>query len=202
LNLFVSGIHAKVVPVSGRDFVFFRTLPYQHLERFVSEPFLAEIRMFGFGFAPRGWAKLDGQILPINQNQPLFALLGTTYGGDGRTTFALPDLRGRTPIHKDDGHPLGQSGGAESVTLTAAETAAHTHAAKASSSGGNSPSPGGHVLAAELDPDKAYGTAAMMTALRPGTVSGAGGGQSHNNMQPFETVNACIALQGLFPSRE
>ena len=99
----------------------------------MSEPFLAEIRIIGFNFAPRGWAYCDGQILPINQNQSLYSLLGTTYGGDGRTSFALPDLRSRTPIHRSDGHPLGQKGGAETVTLTAAEIAAHTHAAKASS---------------------------------------------------------------------
>src|SRR5210317_2084181 len=99
----------------------------------MSEPFLAEVRIVGFNFAPRGWAYCDGQILPINQNQSLYSLLGTTYGGDGRTTFALPDLRGRTPIHRGDGHSLAQKSGAETVTLTAAEIAAHSHTVKASS---------------------------------------------------------------------
>ena len=103
----------------------------------MSEPFIAEIRIVGFNFAPRGWAFCDGQILPINQNQSLYSLLGTTYGGDGRTSFALPDLRSRTPVHRGNGHQLGQKGGAETVTLTAAEIAAHTHAAKASSTDGN-----------------------------------------------------------------
>ena len=165
----------------------------------MSEPFLAEIRIVGFNFAPRGWAFCDGQILPINQNQSLYSLLGTTYGGDGRTSFALPDLRGRTPIHEGDGHGLGQKGGVETVTLTDAEIAAHTHQAKASSIVGDNPTPTGRVLAqfaAYRDPE-----AATMTALRSGTVTNAGGGQAHNNMQPFLTLSFVIALQGLFPSR-
>lgn len=169
----------------------------------MSEPFLAEIRIVGFNFAPRGWAYCDGQILPINQNQSLYSLLGTTYGGDGRTSFALPDLRGRTPIHVDDGHSLGQKGGAETVTLTAAEIAAHTHTAKASSTAGNQTNPTGRVLAAVAAPDLAYRNpeAATMTALRSGTVTNAGGGQAHNNMQPYQTLGFVIALRGLFPSR-
>ncbi len=166
----------------------------------MSEPFLAEIRIVGFNFAPRGWAFCDGQILPINQNQSLYSLLGTTYGGDGRTSFALPDLRSRTPLHKGGGHQLGQKGGAETVTLTAAEIAAHSHAAKASSSPGNDITPTGRLLAeaADLyrDPE-----AATTTALRSGTVTNAGGGQAHDNMQPYTTLAYCIALQGLFPSR-
>lgn len=169
----------------------------------MSEPFLAEIRIVGFNFAPRGWAFCDGQILPINQNQSLYSLLGTNYGGDGRTSFALPDLRSRTPIHRSDGHPLAQKGGAETVTLTAAEIAAHTHTAKASSAAGNNARPTGRVLAAEVPPDLAYRDpeAANMTALRSGTVTNAGGGQAHNNMQPYITLAFCIALRGLFPSR-
>ena len=165
----------------------------------MSEPFLAEIRIVGFNFAPRGWAFCDGQILPINQNQSLFSLLGTTYGGDGRTSFALPDLRGRTPIHVSDGHGLGQKGGVETVTLTAAEMAAHTHAAKASSGGGDNATPTGRVLAqfpAYRDPE-----ASNMTALRSGTLTNTGGGQGHKNMQPYLTLSFCIALKGLFPSR-
>lgn len=169
----------------------------------MSEPFLAEVRMVGFNFAPRGWAFCDGQILPINQNQSLYSLLGTTYGGDGRTSFALPDLRGRTPIHRGDGHTLGQKGGAETVTLTAAEIAAHTHTAKAISAPGNNAFPDGRLLAAEALPEMAYRDpeAASMTALRSGTITNAGGGQAHNNMQPYLVVDFCIALQGLFPSR-
>lgn len=170
----------------------------------MSEPFLAEIRIVGFNFAPRGWAFCDGQILPINQNQSLYSLLGTTYGGDGRTTFALPDLRSRTPIHRSSGHSLGQKSGAETVTLTAAEIAAHTHTAKASSSPANQNPPTGHVLAqAEPPGDWLYhdGGSGTKTAVRSGTVTNAGGGQAHDNMQPYLTLAFCIALQGLFPSR-
>ncbi len=169
----------------------------------MSEPFLAEIRLVGFNFAPRGWAFCDGQILPINQNQSLYSLLGTTYGGDGRTSFALPDLRGRTPIHVGDGHTLGQKSGAETVALTAAEIAGHTHTAKASSTAANIGNPNGKVLAASDPGQNHYRNpeAATMTALRSGTVANAGGGQAHNNMQPYLAVNFCIALLGLFPSR-
>ncbi len=170
----------------------------------MSEPFLAEVRIVGFNFAPRGWAFCDGQILPINQNQSLYSLLGTTYGGDGRTSFALPDLRSRTPIHRSDGHTLGQKSGAETVTLTAAQIAAHTHTAKASSTAGNENTPTGRVLAQSAPAgDLAYRDpqAASTTALRSGTVTNAGGGQAHNNMQPYLTVSFVIALRGLFPSR-
>ena len=166
----------------------------------MSEPFLAEVRIVGFNFAPRGWAFCDGQILPINQNQSLYSLLGTTYGGDGRTSFALPDLRSRTPIHVSDSHGLGQKGGVETHPLVTAEMAAHTHVAKASSTAGDNPAPTGRVLAAATDlyrdPE-----AATMTALRSGTVTNTGGGQAHNNMQPYLTVAFVIALRGLFPSR-
>lgn len=146
---------------------------------------------------------MDGQILPINQNQSLYSLLGTTYGGDGRTSFALPDLRGRTPLHKGDGHTLGQKSGAETVTLTAAQIAAHSHTAHASSSTGDSNTPANRLFGSETEPDLAYRDpeAANSTALRSGTVTNAGGGQAHNNMQPYLAVSFCIALQGLFPSR-
>ncbi|MCK7613613.1 phage tail protein [Roseibium sediminicola] len=169
----------------------------------MSEPFLAEVRIVGFNFAPRGWAFTDGQILPINQNQSLYSLLGTTYGGDGRTSFALPDLRGRTPVHRSEGHRLGQKSGAETVTLTAAEIPAHTHTVKAVSTVGNNRSPQDSLFASEVAPDLPYRApaAATNTALRSGTVTNAGGGQAHNNMQPYITLNYCIALQGLFPSR-
>ncbi len=169
----------------------------------MSEPFLAEVRMVGFNFAPRGWAFLDGQILPINQNQSLYSLLGTTYGGDGRTSFALPDLRGRTPLHTGNGHNLGAKSGIEAVTLTAVEIAAHKHGLKATQGTGNSNSPANALLAEEVTPDLAYRNpeAATQTPLRSGTLTNAGGGQGHENMQPYITLNFCIALQGLFPSR-
>ena len=170
----------------------------------MSEPFLAEIKMVGFNFAPRGWAFCDGQILPINQNQSLFSLLGTTYGGDGRTSFALPDLRSRTPVHDSDAHRLGQKGGTETVTLSAAEIAAHTHTARASSSAADNATPQGDVLAQPRQArDLAYRDpeAATTTAVRAGTVTNTGGGQAHDSVQPYLTIAFCIALLGLFPSR-
>jgi microcystin-dependent protein len=173
----------------------------------MSEPFLAEVRMVGFNFAPRGWAFCDGQILPINQNQSLYSLLGTTYGGDGRTSFALPDLRGRTPIHVGDSgegthHSLGQKSGAETETLIVAEMPHHTHALKASSTDGDDLNPAGHVLARQVGAVyEQNAPAAQLIQMRAGTVTNAGGGQAHDNMQPYLALNFCIALQGLFPSR-
>ena len=169
----------------------------------MSEPFLAEVRMVGFNFAPRGWAFCDGQIMPINQNQSLYSLLGTTYGGDGRTSFALPELRGRTPIHKGGSHTLGQKGGAEIHTLSGSEMAAHTHTAKASSSPGDQAVPTGRILADSTAPLLIYldPVAATNQAIRGGTVTNTGGGQYHDNMQPYLTINFCIAIKGLFPSR-
>lgn len=169
----------------------------------MSEPFLAEVRIVGFNFAPRGWAFCDGQILPINQNQSLYSLLGTTYGGDGRTSFALPDLRGRTPIHvgRSNGgtaHQLGSKTGEETHTLSVAEMPQHSHVVQASSANADAPIPQGNVLAAA---NNVYRGATNLTALRSGTIATAGGGQAHENMQPFLAVNFCIALQGLFPSR-
>jgi len=164
----------------------------------MSEPFLAEIRMVGFNFAPRGWAFCDGQILPINQNQSLYSLLGTTYGGDGRTSFALPDLRGRVPIHVDDGHRQGQKSGAETVTLSAAEMSAHSHTIQTSNDPSNTQSPAGAVLAKSAQVYRGTGTQVNM---KSGTMLNNGGGQAHNNMQPYLAVHFCIALQGLFPSR-
>jgi microcystin-dependent protein len=172
----------------------------------MSEPFLGQLTMFGFNFPPRGWAFCDGQILPINQNQSLYSLLGTTYGGDGRTSFALPDLRGRAPMHEGtapgggQSHNLGQKTGSETVPLTNAETPAHTHAAMAKSSGGDNPNPGTRVLAGSA-PSEVYHDPASLSDLQSGTIANAGGNQGHENMQPYLTISFGIALTGLFPSR-
>jgi len=167
----------------------------------MSEPFLSEIRIYGFNFPPRGWAQCDGQILPINQYQSLYSLLGTTYGGDGRTTFALPDLRGRTPVHPGaDGVTLGQKTGEETHQLSADEIPAHTHTARASSADGDNPNPAGRALASTA-PSEVYHGATNLTAMKPLTIANVGGNQGHDNMQPFTTLNFCIALTGVFPSR-
>lgn len=165
----------------------------------MSEPFLAEIRIVGFNFAPRGWAFCDGQILPINQNQSLYSLLGTTYGGDGRTTFALPDLRGRTPIHVGEGFQLGQKTGSEAHTLSASEIPAHTHVVSASNNTPNRETPENAFWSARSA--NSYSTATPNTTMQNNAIASVGGGQAHNNMQPFLVVNAVIALAGLFPSR-
>jgi microcystin-dependent protein len=166
----------------------------------MAEPFLSEIRITSFGFPPKGWAFCDGQLLPINQNQALFSLLGTTYGGNGQTNFALPDLRSRVPIHTGNGHSLGQSGGEQSHTLILSETPQHTHQANASASPGNDIVPTSHVLASPLNQTyRAPDTA--LTSLHPATVANAGGSQPHQNMQPFLTLSFCIALEGIFPSQ-
>jgi len=169
----------------------------------MSEPFLAEVRIVGFNFAPRGWAFCDGQILPINQNQSLYSLLGTTYGGDGRTSFALPDLRGRTPIHVGrsnggDDHREGQKSGEETHTLAVNEMPQHAHVGMASNNNADTPVATGHVLGRALN---LYAAPGSTTNLRSGTLANVGGGQAHNNMQPYLALNFCIALQGLFPSR-
>jgi microcystin-dependent protein len=165
----------------------------------MAEPFLAEIRIMSFNFAPKGWAMCNGQLLPINQNQALFSLLGTTYGGDGRVNFALPNLQARAPIHFGSGHTQGETGGQDSHTLTLQEMPAHTHFVNASSaaSGGNN-SPVGRFLGGAAD---AYHSATALTPLRAGTITNVGGGQAHQNDQPFLVLTFCIALQGIFPSR-
>jgi microcystin-dependent protein len=165
----------------------------------MAEPFLSEIRIMSFVFAPKGWALCNGQLLPINQNQALFSLLGTTYGGNGQTNFALPDLRGSTPIHEGSGFTLGQRGGEAAHTLTISELTTHVHLVNASSSDGNNVIPTNNVLASSLNqsyraPDQA------LTTFIPPTVSNTGGSQPHENMQPYLTLSFCIALQGIFPS--
>lgn len=169
----------------------------------MSEPFLSEIKIVGFNFAPRSWAFCDGQILPINQNQSLYSLLGTTFGGDGRTTFALPDLRGRVPIHFGDGYTLGQKGGQENVTLSASEIPAHTHvlnAVSSESTAGNSQNVANNSLGTGT-PNNLYSNVAGNQSLAASAVTTGGGSQAHENRQPFLVLNFCIALQGLFPSR-
>jgi len=168
----------------------------------MSEPFLAEIRMVGFNFAPRGWAFCDGQILPINQNQSLYSLLGTTYGGDGRTSFALPDLRGRTPIHVGEGHREGEKSGEETHTLSGNEMPSHSHPFNAINepASGRTDQPANQFLSKAAS--DLYSTEiGNLVPLGSGSVVNAGGGQAHENMQPFLALNFCIALQGLFPSR-
>ena len=172
----------------------------------MAEPFLSEIRMFGFGWAPRGWAQCDGQILPINQNQSLYSLLGTTYGGDGRTSFALPDMRSRTPAGDDEQLLQGAKQGIEYVTLTAAEMPAHSHAVKATTANATTKQFTGSMLATAVDktqnvPTNMYVAPSSLVALAPASVSTAGSGMAHDNNQPSIAVNLCIALQGLFPSR-
>lgn len=165
----------------------------------MAEPFLGEIRAMSFGFPPKGWALCNGQLMPINQNQALFALLGTTFGGDGRVNFALPDLRGRVPIHAGSGHVLGERGGEQAHTLSIAETPTHTHAANAASDAADTPVPTGNLLATASG--EIYNDPLSLTALNPGTVGNTGGSQAHLNMQPFLTITFCIALTGIFPSR-
>jgi len=164
----------------------------------MAEPFLGEVRVAGFGFPPKGWALCNGQLLPINQNQALFALLGTMYGGDGRTTFALPDFRGRAPMHLRGEYVQGQSGGEAAHTLTPAELPAHTHSLNASGNAATTVVPSGNLLAAPANPLYGSGTPA---ALGPEAVGVTGGSQPHDNMPPYLTLNFIIALQGLFPNR-
>jgi microcystin-dependent protein len=164
----------------------------------MAEPFLSEIRIFSFGFPPKGWALCNGQLLPINQNQGLFSLLGTTYGGDGRVNFGLPNLQGKVPIHMGSGHTLGETGGEQGHTLSISELPTHTHVAVASSTNANSIVPTGNVLGAA---NNVYTGPTNLAALMPGTVANVGGSQAHLNMQPFLVLNFSIALQGIFPSQ-
>lgn len=171
----------------------------------MSEPFLAEIRLVGFNFAPRGWAFCDGEILPINQNQSLYSLMGTTYGGDGRTSFALPDMRGRVPIHvgssNGQSHLLGSKGGEETHTLSAAEMPQHNHPFNASTVQGATDIPAAGQVLARSARDVYRDQVTSLIGLVSGSIANVGGGQAHNNMQPSIVLNFCVALRGLFPSR-
>jgi microcystin-dependent protein len=165
----------------------------------VAEPFLSEIRIMSFSFAPKGWALCNGQLLPINQNQALFALLGTTFGGDGRVNFALPDVRGRVPIHSGAGFTLGTRGGQDAHTITMQEMPEHIHFESASTaSDGGSNNPSGRFLGSA---NNVYAPPSNVQPFNPGTVGNTGGSQAHLNDQPFLTLSFCIALQGIFPSQ-
>jgi microcystin-dependent protein len=166
----------------------------------MADPYMAEIRLMSFNFAPRGWALCDGQLMPINQNQALFSLLGTTYGGDGRVNFALPDLRGRTPIHFGNGHTLGERAGETAHTLTIGELPTHTHVAGAMAADGSEIIPTGAMLA-RAAPANPYRLPGNLAAMNTASVANTGGSQPHLNMQPYLTLSFCIALQGIFPSQ-
>ncbi len=166
----------------------------------MAEPFLSEIRMMSFSFAPSGWAQCNGQLLPINQNQALFSLLGTTFGGDGRVNFGLPNFQGNVPTGVGSGLTLGQRGGEQSHTLSISEIPTHTHTAMAASANGSQITPVSNLLAGS--PNQLYHAADNnLTALNAATLGSIGGSQAHLNMQPFLVINFCIALQGIFPSQ-
>ena len=175
----------------------------------MADPFIAEIRVFGFNFAPRGWAMCNGQLLAIAQNTALFSLLGTNYGGNGQTTFALPDLQGRAPMHEGQGQglserSLGEMAGSETTSLILSEMPNHTHNAIGSSGDGLNPSPEGNVLAgpgADRNLVLYSSSDATPVQMNPAALSLTGGSQPHNNLMPYLTLNFCIALQGVYPLR-
>jgi microcystin-dependent protein len=163
----------------------------------MSEPFLSEIKIVAFNFPPKGWALCNGQFLPINQNQALFSLLGTTYGGNGQTTFALPNLRGQVPIHVGSGHTLGEQGGSTSVTVNMQQMPTHTHGLMGTQTNANAGLPTGNLLGRT---SSLYTSPSALTTLAPSSVTSVGGSQPHNNMMPYLVLNFVIALQGIFPS--
>ena len=167
----------------------------------MAEPFLSEIRIFSFVFAPKGWALCNGQLLPINQNQALFSLLGTTFGGDGRVNFALPNLQGQVPIHVGGGHTLGQKGGAQAHTLSIAELPVHVHTLSGTSTAASQPVPTGALLATSAATDPIYSTPTSLVAMSASALANTAGSQAHLNLQPFLTLSFGIALQGIFPSQ-
>jgi microcystin-dependent protein len=164
----------------------------------MAEPFLSEIKMMSFNFPPRGWALCNGQLLPINQNQALFSLLGTTYGGDGRVNFGLPNLQGRVPMHMGAGHTLGEIAGEAAHTLSISEMPQHQHTFQGTTNNADNAAVTGNLMATSAS---LYTAAANLTTLVPSTVANAGSSQAHENMQPYLTVSFCIALQGIFPSQ-
>jgi len=164
----------------------------------MSEPFLSEIKIVSFNFPPKGWALCNGQLLPINQNQALFALLGTTYGGNGQTNFALPNLRGRVPVHEGAGHTLGEAAGSTSVTVNIQQLPTHPHVASATSVLADTSASTGNLLGGV---NNGYTGPAALVSLIPSTITNVGGSQPHNNMMPYLVLNFIIALQGIFPSQ-
>lgn len=169
----------------------------------MATPFLSEIKIISFNFPPKGWAFCNGQFLPIMQNQALFSLLGTTYGGNGQTTFALPNLQGRVPIHMGSGFTLGQSGGEQAHTLSIAEIPRHTHTLNHSTSAASTNTPAANTALGDQAQEDIYREAAGggLTAMTAGTIANVGGSQAHNNMQPYLALYFIIALQGIFPSQ-
>lgn len=164
----------------------------------MSEPFLGEIRLMAFNFAPKGWAKCDGQQLPINQNQATFSLMGTVYGGNGQTTFALPNLRGRVPIHRGSSNSLGTSAGQDSQTLTMSQMPVHLHQFNAADTNADQVLPNGNMLGSF---NNGYRGPTNLVAMHPSTIGNAGGSQPHENRQPFLVMNYCVALVGIFPTQ-
>jgi len=169
------------------------------------DPFVAEIRIFPFNFAPKGWAFCDGQLMPLSQNTALFSLLGTTYGGDGKSNFALPNMQGNAPMHPGQGpglslHDLGETGGSETVSLLESEIPAHSHGFTASQADGISRLPGGNLVANMIGVN-GYAPPGAIVQMSDNSIAPAGGDQPHNNMQPYLTLNFCIALQGVYPPR-
>jgi microcystin-dependent protein len=164
----------------------------------MSTPYLSEIKVMSFGFPPKGWALCDGQLLPINQNQALFSLLGTTYGGDGRVNFALPNLQARAPMHMGNGHVLGERAGEQAHTLSLSEIPTHSHTWGATNTPANVPNPTSNLLGAAPEYNASGNNAVSMFQS---VLSSVGGSQAHLNMQPYLVLNFCIALQGIFPSQ-